>query len=115
MLNVNYTGLNETDLVAQATKDIQAYENGGQYSIVQLGDLQLIEKALQRSEFHGVAGGTEARQRAQEILTRDAGIQFTKKTSMLQERQGITNMKRNAEVLECKANRTYKHVGRVVR
>lgn len=115
MLNVNYTGLNETELVAQATKDIDVYENGGQYSAVQLNDLQVIEKALQRSEFVGVAGGAETRKRAQEILTRDAGIQFTKKDYKPQERQGITNMKRNAEVLECKSNRSYKHVGRVSR
>lgn len=115
MLNVNYTSLKETELVAQATKDIQAYETGGQYSIVQLNDLQLIEKAMQRAEFYGVAGGVETRKQVQDILTRDAGIQFTKKTSMLQERQGITNMKKNAEVLECKSNRSYKHVGRVSR
>lgn len=115
MLNVNYTSLKETELVAQATQDIQAYEAGGQYSRVQLSDLQAIEKHLQRAEFHGVAGGVETRKQVQDILTRDAGIKFGEKTSMLQERQGITNMKKNAEVLEKKANRTYKHVGRMIK
>lgn len=115
MLNVNYAGLKEAEIVAQATKDIETYENGGQYSSIQLNDLQVIEKQLQRAEFYGMAGGVEARQRAQEILTRDAGIQFAKKDYKPQERQGITNMKRNAEVLECKSNRSYKHVGRVSR
>ena len=111
MLNVNYAGLKETDLVAQATKDINVYENGGQYSSIQLSDLQVIEKQLQRAEFVGIAGGAETRKRAQEILTRDAGIKFAEKSSMLQERQGITNTKRNAEVLECKANRAFRNVG----
>ena len=110
MLTVNYTGLKEIDLVAQATKDIDVYENGGQYSAIQLSDLQVIEKQLQRAEFYGVVGGTEVRKRAQEILTRDAGIQFTKK-SYIQPHQGTENQKRTQEVLKCKANRAFRNVG----
>lgn len=110
MLNVNYAGLKETELVAQATKDIQAYETGGQYSIVQLSDLQAIEKHLQRAEFYGVAGGVETRKQVQNILTRDAGIQFAKK-SYIQPHQGVQNQKNLAQALDNKANRTYKHVG----
>ena len=114
MLNVNYAGLKETDLVAQATKDIQAYETGGQYSIVQLSDLQLIEKHLQRAEFYGVAGGVETRKQVQDILTRDAGIHFTKK-SYAQPHQGTTDQKNLAQALENRGNRTYKHVGRMIK
>lgn len=114
MLNVNYAGLKEAEIVAQATKDIETYENGGQYSSIQLNDLQVIEKQLQRAEFYGMAGGVEARQRAQEILTRDAGIQFTKK-SFVQPHQGAQNQKNLAQALENRGNRTFRQVGKVLR
>lgn len=110
MLTKNYTGLNEIDLVNQANEDMNKYETGGKYSTVQLSDIQKIETFLQRAEFVGVAGGAETRKRAQEILTRDAGIQFTKK-SYIQPHQGTTDRKKLTQTLENRGNRTFNHVG----
>lgn len=114
MLNVVYTNLNESDLVKQANADMDRYEAGGTYSVVTLADIQNIEKFVQRSEFTGTAGGKEARLRAQQILTRDAGIKFEEKPSMIQERQGIVNQRQRGEVLEMKANRGFRRVGKTL-
>lgn len=114
MLNVVYVNLSESDLVKQANADMDRYEAGGTYSVVRPSDLQAIEKHLQRAEFMGTAGGKEARLRAQQILTRDAGIKFEEKPSMIQERQGIVNQRQRGEVLEMKANRGFRRVGKTL-
>lgn len=111
MLNVAYVNLNESDLVKQANADMDRYETGGTYSVVRPSDLQAIEKYLQLAEFRGTAGGKEARLRVQQILSRDTGIKFEEKPSMIQERQGIVNQRKRGEVLEMKANRIFRNVG----
>lgn len=114
MLNVAYVNLSESDLVKQANADMDRYEAGGTYSVVRPSDLQAIEKHLQRAEFMGTAGGKEARLRAQQILTRDAGVKFEEKPSMIQERQGIVNQRRSREVFEMRTNRGFKRVGKTL-
>lgn len=111
MLSKIYFNLSGNDIVNQANEDMSAYENGGTYSVVTLADIQRVEKYLQRAEFTGTAGGKEARLRAQQILTRDAGIKFAEKPSMIQERQGITEMKRMNQLLNNKSNRLFRNVG----
>lgn len=114
MLNVAYVNLSESDLVKQAHADMDRYETGGTYSVVRPSDIVTIEKALQRAEFVGIAGGKEARLRAQQILSRDTGIKFEEKPSMIQERQGIVNQRKRGEVLEMKANRVFRRVGKTL-
>ena len=89
MLNVNYMNLSEQGLINQAVIDMNNYEEGQKYqnvrayTRVQLGDIEKIEKYLQRAELLGNdnerAQATLARKRAQEILTRDARMNFNKK------------------------------------
>ena len=89
MLNVNYGALDAQELINQSISDINNYEERQKYQTVQaytrvqLSDIVKIERHLQRAELLGNesqrAQAKEVRKRAQEILTRDARIDFSEK------------------------------------